>query len=425
MSEFPPTVAITGATIWGNRGAEAMLVTTIGEVRRRFPGARIIVASYLPEQDRGLVSDPDITIISSTPLSLVFRHLPSALLAGLFGMLGVRLPDRLLSREIRLLRECDMLLDINGISFSDGREKFLPFNILQIWPATLLGVPVVKLAQAVGPFQHPLNRIAANLFLKRCQHIFARGEITASHLRELAIPGDRWSRAADIAFCYQPEYSLSHENEDLVQALVSDLARLRDDGYALVALTPSSVVHTKSEQAGEPYLETFLELLQDLADEQVAFVVVPNATREGTDTPRNNDLWTIRALQEQAQGSLPPALLERIQWVTYDVNTHAIRRIIEQADVLVTSRFHAMISGLELCKPTFVIGWSHKYEEVLADFGLAEYAVDFRGVGEGTTTRVRALLNNRGEIHHRLREALPRVKACAAAQFDQLEEVLR
>ena len=30
-----PTIAITGATLWGNRGAEAMLVTAIGQVRAR------------------------------------------------------------------------------------------------------------------------------------------------------------------------------------------------------------------------------------------------------------------------------------------------------------------------------------------------------------------------------------------------------
>jgi colanic acid/amylovoran biosynthesis protein len=43
------------------------------------------------------------------------------------------------------------LIDLAGVSFIDGREKFLPFNILTILPAMLLGVPVVKFAQAMGP----------------------------------------------------------------------------------------------------------------------------------------------------------------------------------------------------------------------------------------------------------------------------------
>ena len=69
--------------------------------------------------------------------------------------------------------------------------------------------------------------------------------------------------------------------------------------------------------------------------------------------------------------------MELIDWVDYDVNTAGIRRIIQQADVLVTSRYHAMIAGLCLSVPTLVIGWSHKYRETMAYFGLAEYALDF------------------------------------------------
>lgn len=59
-----------------------------------------------------------------------------------------------------------------------------------------------------------------------------------------------------------------------------------------------------------------------------------------------------------------------------DLSAGELRRVISMSQLLVTSRFHAMISGLATCTPTVVVGWSHKYREVLDDFGLAEFAVD-------------------------------------------------
>jgi len=42
----PPVIGIIGGTIWGNRGAESMLVTTIGMLRQSQPDAQFVVFSY-------------------------------------------------------------------------------------------------------------------------------------------------------------------------------------------------------------------------------------------------------------------------------------------------------------------------------------------------------------------------------------------
>ena len=49
-----PVISIIGGTIWGNRGAESMLVTVIGQLRASFPNARFNVFSYYPAKDREL-----------------------------------------------------------------------------------------------------------------------------------------------------------------------------------------------------------------------------------------------------------------------------------------------------------------------------------------------------------------------------------
>ena len=164
-----PIISIIGGTIWGNRGAESMLVTVIGQLRASFPGAHFNVFSYYPAKDRQLINDGHITILSGKPLSLATRHFLGSLIGAICKKIRAELPKSEFFKIARALAGSDLLLDIGGITFSDGREKYLPFNILSVWPAMLLGVPVVKLAQAVGPFKNWLNFTLARYFLLRCK----------------------------------------------------------------------------------------------------------------------------------------------------------------------------------------------------------------------------------------------------------------
>lgn len=416
------SVSITGGTIWGNRGAEAMLVTVVGKLREMRPGGHIYIFSYQPRQDRALVNADDITIISSKPAALVVKHFPMALISWLAGLLRLRLPNSMLPKAVRALRDSDVLLDIGGISFSDGREKFLPFNILLIWPAMLLGVPVIKLAQAVGPFRNPINRVAARVFLGKCQRVFARGAITASHLEQLRLPRAKWDLSTDVAFLYEPRYSLSRENEDRLAELTETLRAWRSEGCPVIGIIPSSLVDDKFTAEGRDYVALLTELFSDGTD--MRFVLLPNATRAGTEKRFNNDLVVIERAQRMAAVGLSEADQARVEYVTYDINTAGTRALIELCDVVVTSRFHGMVSALSLGVPTIVIGWSHKYAEVMAEFDLEKYALDFGEEDFSLHEAVTELLNGGDALREQMRAKLASVQANAQKQFDYIEQVI-
>lgn len=405
-------IGIIGGTLWGNRGAEAMLVTTIGKVRERHPDESIIIFSYLPDKDRQLIRDQSLRIFSSRPSTLVLEHFLFSLICGFFRLFRVRIPDRFLPESVRVLRECDVLLDISGIAFADGREKFLPFNIMVMLPARLLGVPVVRLSQAMGSFNNPLNWLCAKLFLPRCDYTFARGKVTASHLEKLGLK--KWAIALDIAFLYQPEFSLTDENSDKVAQLESRLMAWRESGKRVIGLSPSSVVYAKSIKRGIDYEAQFLELIASL-ESDYHFVFLPNATREGTTTSRNNDIFVIDKIRQKA----PAELQDRVLWCDFDINTAGSRQLIAQCDALVTSRFHGMISGLSLGVPTAVIGWSHKYGEIMAEFGAEDFAIDFSDAASAVDM-VHRLINSRDAIQAQLRDKLPAVQGSSSSQFDIL-----
>ena len=115
------TYGVIGGSIWGNRGAEAMIVTTIGRVRERDPDATFLLLTYFPERDRALVRDPGVTVVDARPKATVVAWF-GAFVARIAGMVGLHLPDAALPSLVRHLRRCRALFDVTGISFHDGRS---------------------------------------------------------------------------------------------------------------------------------------------------------------------------------------------------------------------------------------------------------------------------------------------------------------
>lgn len=418
MSEGKPVIGIIGGTITGNRGAESMLVTTIGRLKDKYPDAHFMIFSYSPKQDRELITRPDIQVLSCKPQALVIKFFPFSALVYLLNIIGINYPGRLLPKAIRCLQKCNLLVDIGGISFADKREIYLPFNILTIMPAFLSGVPVIKLAQAMGPFHNPINRLLSGIFLPKCSKIFARGYITENNLRQIKLVNVE--RAADIAFSFKNSDSLTDENEDLVEELEHRLVEMRKQNLQIIAISPSSLVYGKSPS----YLQKLRDLVLRMDNPDIRFVVYANSNNQSSTKARNNDLYVIRILQDKLKKELPEEVYRRITWAIWNINSHGIRRILNLCDLLITSRFHAMVSGLSLGVPTLVVGWSHKYQETLADFGLDKYSVDFENENIDLSNIAQEMLKNKGAIKTQILKKLPEVQRSSLSQFDIISEYL-
>lgn len=420
-----PVISIIGGTIWGNRGAESMLVTVIGKMRETHPSTRFNVFTYYPAKDRELVTDESVRILSGKPVSLATRHFIGALSLAILKKMGLKAPAGNFFKIARAISESDLLLDIGGITFSDGREKYLPFNILTIWPAMLLGVPVVKMAQAVGPFRRWLNRQSAKIFLFRCAHIFARGEKSAEFLKDLNFPNGKFETVSDVAFQYLPEYSLSEENTDKVDDLVKWIRQEKTNGKKVLVFSPSILVDQESRKMGLDYAQKFLNVIRELGTDSYSYIFIPNATRESSEKAHNNDILVINQIKElAANGGLSINALAAVEWVNFDINSASIRKIIGESDALVTSRYHAMISGLAMMIPTVVIGWGHKYRETMAYFDLEEYSLDFSDPAIDLTATVVEILEKNSAVREQIKTYLPAVKAKSDTQFSYLARVL-
>jgi polysaccharide pyruvyl transferase WcaK-like protein len=352
-------IAISGVTISGNMGGAAMLESVIEHFSARYPGAVFQLLSITPAEDR---ADPrkipsGVQIVGAHYIPLLLLYLPLAIIAAPFS--GFRWIRSMLSRSayFSALVNADLLVDLSGIAFVDGRGlPLLAYNVACCYPASILGVPVFKMAQALGPFRTFLNRLLAGFVLHRCEQVIARGDITSGYLKEIAVPHDV---APDVAF------TLSVSDFDRQNAARHMPAR--PEGSALrILLSPSEVARRLARRHGIDFVEQFVLLAITLVKAGHQVVLIPHSY--GTGRSKNNDVDLAHQIQARLH-EYPVPLASDIS------DPRVLRAMIGTADVFVGCRFHAVVAALTMAVPTVTIGWSHKYAEMVAAFAADRFVV--------------------------------------------------
>ena len=398
----PLRVAVIGGYFSANKGGAAMTQAVVDRVPERLGPCTFTVLSLYPEADRELGLPATVEVVRWKPVDLLVA-LPLALLAAVAGVLRLPRGPLLRTAGLRALGEADVVVDVAGISFVDGRGiPILGYNTLLTGIPLLLGARVVKASQALGPFETTPNRLAAKLVLPRLARVCARGERTESHVRELGLTNV--ARAADLAFILRTPPDAVRRATELIAA---------DDERPVVIATPSSVVDAYCSGRGIDYASTMAALLRTAITEHGHRVlVVAHSTHPDDVTGRMHDLPICRKVTDLV-GDPGCRLIDARP------PTQVLRALVDQADLLVTSRFHAMISGLATATPTLVVGWSHKYAEVLREFDLEQFAVDYGDLaGEGLAKRFAELVANADDIRRRIRDRLPAVEQDSLRNID-------
>jgi len=414
--EAPVRLVTVGAASSANKGAASMLQAVVDHAADHVGPCRIDVLTTYPATDR--LEEPhsdrrtEVRLVSATPVQMV-AMLPLALLAWVLGRLGLPRRPLCVLPAMRSMLDADVAVDIAGISFVDGRGfPTLVYNSLITGLPQLLGTPVVKCSQALGPFEQMGTRVAAKRVLGRCAAVCPRGRRTEQHLAELDLgPDVRVVPAADLAFVMR----LAEGDRVEADALLADVPH----GSPLVAVMPSSVVERYCEREGIDYVGLVASFIDDVVERTGGTVLlVPHSARPDDAPGRMNDRPTCRAVKAAVT-------TDRCVLIDLSLRPGVLRALVDRCDALATSRFHAMISALVSATPVLVVGWSHKYHEVLEEFGLEEWVVDFREVdGPAMTGRLEELLDRSDEISSRIAATLPQVQERSMTNLAVIAEVL-
>jgi len=406
------TVATLGAAYSANKGAASMMQALVDRLPERIGPTRFVAVSTHPTADLKAYDRASLAVkvVSQRPVEMALVQVPLALLAG--ALRTARLPWRWLCRPaaLRAIADADVVADLSGISFVDGRRfVVLVYNALLVLVPLALGRPVVKCAQAMGPFRTTINRSLARVVLPRLRAICPRGQSTERYLRGLRL--DNLRPAADLAFAMEVPQSVRQGMK----------ARLERASSPYLVVAPSQVVDTQCATRGIDYQGIVAELIEAVVARTGHTVVVIAHSAEPTAGANHmNDLPLCRAIVGRLSTT------DRVLFFDEDLLPTELRAIIGEARLLVTSRFHAMVSALGERRPMLVIGWSHKYAEVLEPFGLADAAIPYSDLstGEAIVKQVEELLARADDVSAQIERRLPEVVASAITNFEVLADVV-
>jgi len=388
-----------------------MLETVIARMPEEVGECSFDILTTYPEADADRIpANSAARVVGLQPVRLAFVEFPVAALA--FVARKLRFPlTWVRARGCRSILDSDVVVDVAGISFADGRGlAILGYNVLMTGVPLLLGVPTVKAAQAMGPFESLPNKIAARLVLPHLSTICARGARTRQHLNTLRLRNV--VDVADLAF------SLS-EAADLPPTVASAVTAAGED---FIVLMPSAVVRGIYEADGGDYVSAVATLIEEIRTRtNKGVVIAPHSYRVGMPEGRMNDGPVCREVAEMCASD--PMVIG----IDADLSAGELRRLVSLGSVLVTSRFHAMISGLSTSTPTVVVGWSHKYKEVLDDFGLAEFGMDSSELNhpDKLADVVANVLSRKTEIAEQISAALPAVRERSMKNFALIASAVR
>ena len=407
----PVRIAIIGAALSANKGAAAMVESVMARLPNEMGDCHFDILTTYPDADASRVPEGvDAAVVGLQPVRLALVEFPIACLALVARTL--RLPlSWVRSRGCRSMLDSAVVVDVAGISFADGRGfAIVVYNALMTGVPLLLGVPTVKAAQALGPFQSIPNKCLAPLVLRRVKTVCARGARTREHLDSLG--GVNAVDVADLAFSLDESTGLPSEVSTAIGSIDSNF----------IVVMPSAVVKGIFESTGGNYVSAMASLVSEIRSQTGCSVVIaPHSYRAGLPEGRMNDGPVCREVAEACAGD------SQVLGLDSDLTAGELRHLVALGSVLVTSRFHAMISGLATSTPTVVVGWSHKYKEVLDDFGLSSLGLDSSALNNPSEIAdvVARVLSKRDELSQQITAALPAVKVRSLRNFSAIAEAAR
>lgn len=364
------TIAITEASYSGNKGAAAMLQSSIQQLHDVYGEELIInLMSVYPADDRKQVPFDYVRVISAKPELVLFIAFPCAVLYRLFRWIPFIKKLLLKQKILKAYSQTDLVINEAGVSMVDSRGFIMNvYSFVCSAIPMLLDVSVIKYSQALGTFNKFYNRILAKWQLPKFKKIIARGEITRKNLSSIGIE-ENVEVCADGAFTMQ-------DNPDMAEFVDNIWKNESFFQKTVVGLSISNVVYHKCQKLGIDYIQSIVGFIDELNRKGYNVLIIANAARINSKKTRTNDLMLGDAIYNLCTN------FDMVRWYHKEMTAEELREHIGRCQFLIASRFHSMIAGLERGVPVMLVGWSHKYKEVLDQFELGEYAVDYSSLNE-------------------------------------------
>lgn len=352
-------IIISGGGL-ANKGAQAMTLISICELKKRFPSHRIILlawdASSAVKEEFAMYG---LELLEIPPLKFS-RAARNSLLRTVYS-LHYR---QAFTNADNIYRNTDLFVDISGYALgSSWSSKVCNDYLDAIEHALAYEIPVYLLPQSFGPFAYQGE--AGRTIDERTRHLFPK----VKHI-----------------------FSREQEGYD---ALVSRY------GLTNVTLTRDMVLASQIEDYSPAMRERTAVVLPQIAENSVC--VIPSFKIENTTNhtilqvycPIIRDCLELgltvyisyhSSLDIDLCKDLKSAFAEeeRVMFLEHDHSCMEFNELVKKFRFVISSRFHAIVHALKNGVPCVALGWATKYMDLMKLFGQEQYVFDLRNSVDST-----------------------------------------
>jgi polysaccharide pyruvyl transferase WcaK-like protein len=325
-----------------NKGAELMLIAIQQTLSHWEP--RPIATAQLRIGNSSLRAQRGLGHLLRIDLNAKGVRSLNPLIVPLSAAVGNLLPGPLCAKA-SLYREKDVTAVIDASGFSYGDQLGVHSSALMAYLSGRWkrhGKTVILLPQAVGPFTKPAVREAFGEVLRNADLVYVRDKTSLSNLEAAFGQRHNVRRAPDITVAVTPEPHSDRENLCNVAAII-----------------PSQRMLDKTDRVtGQNYLELLAGVVAHLAQRGIESKIVVHETK---------DIAIATSLHRLAKNASK---------LVIEPDPIEIKRFLGSVELVVSSRFHGLVSALSQGVPVLAMGWSHKYRELLEDYHCTEYLIE-------------------------------------------------
>ncbi len=315
-----------------NKGAELMLRAVRDKASELFPGSKFVIQAE----------------VAAIPEDAIARN-------GFYVLANPGGKRRLIPNKhthryhfIRP-RNIDLVLDAGGFQFSDqwiGAYSEESNAMLRNYYKALKsgGAKIIFLPQAVGPFSLPLAVERIKDVFAYADLFYVREQTSYDHLVALFGQQPKIQLCPDFTNLYKPDVPLAN--------------LFPPNEYIGLVPNQKMITHT-SNDVSTSYLDFMIALCTRLVDNGHKIILI---NHEG-----QGDFEIIKTIKSKLADDII---------ALNNLTAGETKAVIGRLKGLVSSRFHGVVSGLSQQVPTFCTGWSHKYQELLKEYGIEQNLLD-------------------------------------------------
>ena len=258
----------------------------------------------------------------------------------------------------------DIILDCRGYHLGEPwitEEGYVTYLRSYYESFSKKGRRLVLLPQALGPFINDWSKSAMQLVYSEADAVYAREDVSYNYAAKVLNNTDKLHVAPDFTCLCKP--------------LSPTMVCLPKKSYVLIIPNARMIDKTGGgvSSAYVPFILTLIRHLQEKG-ENVCFL-----NHEGV-----GDVNIMEEMNELLKNPIP---------IYSGLSGVEVKAIIKEAKLLISSRFHGVVSGLSQCVPTLCTSWSHKYVELMRDYQCEACLLDSLDGTKGVSVIDDALLN--------------------------------